>query len=63
MFDKFSTGNFDLREQGMGNGKDWEGLGNTQKTIKSSPLSLQGYSLLTSFLTILKHLCGNGFNA
>ena len=32
MFDKFSTGNFYLREQGThrtGIGKDWEGLGNT----------------------------------
>jgi hypothetical protein len=35
MFDKFSTGNFYLREQGTGNG-------DTQKTIKSSPLPLQG---------------------
>jgi hypothetical protein len=50
MFDKFSTGNFYLREhrirehteQGTHRriGKDWEGLGNTQKTIKSSHLSL-----------------------
>ena len=60
MFDKFSTGNFYLREQGTGNTPNTP---NTQKTIKSSPLPLQGYSLLTSFLTILKHLCGNGFNA
>ncbi|MDH6105947.1 hypothetical protein NWP22_08720 [Anabaenopsis tanganyikae CS-531] len=39
------------REQGTGNrdwkglgriGKDWEGLVNTQKIIKSSPLPLQG---------------------
>jgi hypothetical protein len=54
MFDKFSTGNFYLREQGTGNreqgtgnGKDW-GTGNEEggthrthqnnKTIKSSPL-------------------------
>jgi hypothetical protein len=33
LFDKFSTSNFYLREQGMGN---------RQKTIKSSPLPLQG---------------------
>ncbi|WP_271733613.1 hypothetical protein, partial [Anabaenopsis arnoldii] len=38
------------REQGTGNtgriGKDWEGLGNTQKTIKFSPLPLQGQDLV-----------------
>jgi hypothetical protein len=29
--------------EGLGRiGKDWEGLANTQKTIKSSPLALQG---------------------
>jgi hypothetical protein len=54
MFDKFSTGNFYLREQGTGNreqgtgigewgtgNREW-GMGNRQKTIKSSPLPLQG---------------------
>ena len=40
MFDKFSTGNFYLREQGMGNGKDW----GTQKNnkIQSPPLTREG---------------------
>jgi len=58
MLDKFSTGNFYIREQGTGNTGTPEGLGNTvwltpryryrlrsptaQKTIKSSSLPLQG---------------------
>jgi hypothetical protein len=46
MFDKFSTGNFYIGEQGTGNTpKDWEGLGRIGEhieTIKSSPLPLQG---------------------
>jgi hypothetical protein len=58
MFDKFSTGNFYLREHTehteQGTPKDWEGLGNTQKTIKSSSLPLEGYPLPGSFLTFVR---------
>ena len=41
MFDKFSTGNFYLREQGTGNRehrKDWEGLGRIGERTKNNKI-------------------------